>query len=260
MDSDAIMDSEIGIREENCTELDMINKVNNVDSITSCINLTDEVKIIFENLVIENFRHQNYQSNCFEELIKIWLGENFLVASPKLDIKKETERFDNDCRAYIFKTIAKHLPDGESDLYSAYYSLKNNGNIVDNTGGECTIYDNKNINVKKLSGYIYNLNEKIQRQYNNLKYNFGVYLKEKLEDAELENENPVLFQLRKSARITKKTDYKPMLQWNKTKTKKTIKDFLKTNTTSNTASKKRKVYPFIDIYLQYIFDCLLYIT
>ena len=105
MDSDAIMDSEIGIREENCTELDMINKVNNVDSITSCINLTDEVKIIFENLVIENFRHQNYQSNCLEELNKIWLGENFLVASPKLDIKKETERFDNDCRAYILLNI-----------------------------------------------------------------------------------------------------------------------------------------------------------
>jgi len=92
---------------------------------------------------------------------------------------------------------------------------------------------------------------KILRQYINLKYNFGVYLTDKLEDTEFYklNNDPVLFQLRRSARITKKMDYKPMLQWNKTKTKRTITYFLKTNTTSNTTSKKRKVNPFNDFIL-----------
>jgi len=71
------------MKEENCTKLDKINGVSYVNIITSSITLTDEVKIIIENLVIENFRHQDYQSNCFEELIKIWLGEKFLVASLK---------------------------------------------------------------------------------------------------------------------------------------------------------------------------------
>jgi len=77
-------------------------------------------------------------------------------------------------------------------------------------------------------------------------------LTEKIEDLEMEKLNdPVL---RRSTRNTKKMDYKPMLHWNKTKTKKTITYFLKTNTTSNTTSKKRKVNPFNDIYLQNIFD------
>ena len=80
---------------------------------------------------------------------------------------------------------------------------------------------------------------------------------EKLEDAEFykTNNDTVVEILRRSTRNTKKWDYRPMLQWKKTKTKKTIKDFLKSDTTS----KKRKVNPF-NLYLQYIFDCLLYIT
>jgi len=65
----------------------MMNEEKNAILLTSSINLTDEVKIIFEDLVIEKFRHQEYQRNRFEKLIKIWLGENFLVASsPYLDI------------------------------------------------------------------------------------------------------------------------------------------------------------------------------
>jgi len=80
---------------ENCTELNMINDGNNAVSISSSINLTDRVKNIIDNLVIVSFRHKDYLSNCFEELIKIWLEENFLAVSATLDIKKETERCDD---------------------------------------------------------------------------------------------------------------------------------------------------------------------
>jgi len=220
---------------------------------------------VSEDLIIENFRHQDYQINSFKRLIKVWLGENFLAASsPSLDIKKETDRFDNDVKDYILETIAKHLPDGEDVIYSEYYSLLNNGNITISTDGECTIYDKKQIDVKLFTSYIGQLKRKILRQYDILKHNFGVFLTEKMEDAEFDNDKinnePVIADLRRSTRITKKTDYRPMFQWNKTKTKKTIIHFLKTNTTSNTTSKKRKVYTFNDLYLQYIFDCLLYIT
>ena len=55
--------------------------------------------------------------------------------------------------------------------------------------------------------------------------------------------DPVLFQLRRSERNQNKipTDFKPMLSFNTTKKKRTITSFLKTNTTSNTTSKKGKV-------------------
>ena len=238
------MMNESGINND---QLVLTNEENNEGVISSSIILTDEVMIIFDNLIIEQFRHQDYQSNCFEDLINIWFGENYLVTSSTLDIKKETERFETNYKDYILQTISKYLPDGEDKLYLAYYSLKNTGNYVEyNTDGECTIYHKNQIDIKQYSKYIEALNAKILRQYNILKHNFGVYLKEKLEDAELENNAPVLFQLRKSARITKKTDYKPMLQWNKTKTKKTITHYLRTNTTSNTTSKKRKVNPLND--------------
>jgi len=257
------MDSELALmNEENCTEFDMMNEENNAILITSSINLTKEVKNIFEDLIIENFRHQDYQRHCFEKLFNVWLGENFLSdSSPSLDIDKETDRF-NDCKTYILETIAKNLPDGENVIYSAYSSLIENGNFSVYNDGECTIYHKHQIDVKLFTAYNWNLKQKIMRQYDILKHNFGVFLTEKMEDAEFDkiNNEPVIADLRRSARITKKTDYKPMFSWNKTKTKKTIKDFLKTNTSSITTSKKRKVNPFNDLYLQYIFDCLLYIT
>ena len=220
------MDSELALmNEENCSELDMINEENNAILITSSINLTDEVKNIFEDLIIESFRHQDYQRYCFEKLIKVWLGENFLAASsPSLDIKKETDRF-NDCKTYIFNTIAKHLPEGENVMYSEYNSLKENGNITVCTDGECTIYDKKQIDVRLFSNYIGQLKKKILRQYDILKHNFGVFLTEKMDDAEFDNDKinnePVIVDLRRSGRNLNKmpTDFKPKLSFKNTNKK-----------------------------------------
>ena len=155
------MDSGLALmNEENCTELDMMNEENKAILITSSINLTHEVKNIFEDLIIESFRHQDYQRYCFEKLIKVWLGENFLaVSSPSLDIKKETDRF-NDCKAYILKTIAKYLPDGENVIYSAYNSLIKNDEFSIYNDGESTIYRKDQIDVKLFISYHWNLKNK----------------------------------------------------------------------------------------------------
>ena len=51
--------------------LALTNEEKNEGVITSGINLTDEVKIVIDNLINEQFRHQDYQSDCFEKLINI---------------------------------------------------------------------------------------------------------------------------------------------------------------------------------------------
>ena len=258
------MDLELAsMNEKNSIELEIMKDENNAGLITSSINLTEEVKNIFDDLVIEQFSHENYQSDRFERLINIWIGENSLVTSSILDINKETERFDNDCKAYVLQTIAKNVPEGDYTLYSSYKTFKITGNIEINCDGACTIYHKDQIDTNQLRDYMRALNQKILKRYNNIKHNFEVYLTEKMEEIEFykQNNDPVLFQLRRSPRITKIIDFKPMLEsTNSKKKKRTIIDFLKTNTTSNTASKKRKVNPFNDLYLQYIFHCLLYIT
>ena len=78
--------------------LALTNEEKNEGVITSGINLTDEVKIVIDNLINEQFRHQDYQSDCFEKLINIWLGEKFLETSSTLDINQETERFEINCK------------------------------------------------------------------------------------------------------------------------------------------------------------------
>jgi len=49
----SIMDSELGKNDENCTDIDLMKEVNNSGLITSSNILTDTVKKILENLVIE---------------------------------------------------------------------------------------------------------------------------------------------------------------------------------------------------------------
>ena len=121
------MDSELDmINEESITELDMVNYGKDTEVITSSIYLNDQVKNLIEELVVEQIRHKEKQILCFNELMKIWYGENFISAPTKLDIQKESGNFD-DCKKYILETIARYLPDGESELYSAYYSLKRDG-------------------------------------------------------------------------------------------------------------------------------------
>jgi len=94
------MDSELGMKEENCTKSNIMYEINNENTITSSINLTNKVMNVIDNLIFEQFRHKEYQNNCFEELIKTWFGEKFLADLTILDIEKETDKFD-DCKAYI---------------------------------------------------------------------------------------------------------------------------------------------------------------
>ena len=207
-----IMDLELAsMNEKNSTELEIMNDEKNAGLITSSINLTEEVKNIFDGLVIEQFSHEDYQNDRFEKLINIWIGENSLVTSSILDINKETERFDNDCKAYILQTIAKNLPEGDYALYSSYKTFRITGNIEINCDGACTIYHKDQIDTNQLRVHINNLNKKILKLYNNIKYNFGVYLTEKLEEAEFykQNNDPMFFQLRRSQRITKIIDFNP---------------------------------------------------
>jgi len=116
------MDSELAsMNEKSSTELEIMNDDNNAGSITSSINLNEEVKSIFDGLVIEQFSHENEQSDRFEIL-----GETFFVTSSILDINKETERFDNDCKAYILQTISiRMVPFTHKEVFRPWYSFLN---------------------------------------------------------------------------------------------------------------------------------------
>ena len=239
------MDSELDmINEESITELDMVNYGKDTEVITSSIYLNDQVKNLIEELVVEQIRHKEKQILCFNELMKIWYGENFISAPTKLDLQKESENFD-DCKHYIFKTIARYLPDGENKLYSMYYSIKRDGKYADHCEGVCTIYTKDDFDIELLADFIYNLNKKIDRQYKILRQNFIVYLQEMMEDEETNEQIkkvPFYEKLRmKSQRktINKVASLKPFLNFKpqKRKPKKTINDFLK----AIPATKKAKV-------------------
>ena len=241
------------INEENITELDMgnyekdmvmVNDENDAEVFTSSIYLNDQVKNLIEELVVEQIRHKEKQILCFNELMKIWYGENFISAPTKLDIQKESGNFD-DCKKYIFETIARYLPDGESELYSAYHSLKRDGKCAIYHAGISTIYSKEDLDIQLFYDFIHNLNKKLDRQYKILRHNFIVYLQEMMEDDEMNNkvvEVPFYEKLRlKSQRktINKVDSLKPFLNFKtqKRKPKKTINDFLK----AKPATKKAKV-------------------
>jgi len=91
-------------------------------------------------------------------------------------------------------------------------------------------------------------------------YNFQVYLVEKLEDAEFYklNNDPILEILRRSPRNTNKkpTNFKPMLQFNKTKTKKQLNIFLKRILLQYNIEKKVMPFYIYNVYLINLFFSL----
>jgi len=245
------------LNDEKVTELTIMNENNSdivkglnddiVNVLATNINLSDKEKKVIDNLILGQIEHQNRQQQCFEELLKIWFGENILVSSSISDLQKLTKRF-TECKKYFCKSIAQYLPDGENALYSAYYSLKKDGIYEEHTGDVCTIYKKEDVDMGQYSKYIVSLNKKIYRQYDILQDNFNLYLEEKAEEEEVMeeiNKVPLINRIRiKSQRNTPKVlTYKPWLQFVTRKRKNraniTIDNFRK----AITASKKRKVNP-----------------
>ena len=239
-------DTELVIgNDENDTEID----INNEDNIPN-ISLTDDVKELIKDLIVEQVDHNERQRSFFEELLRLWFGNNFTVRSIKEE-QKHTGRLLN-CKQYVCKMIAQYLPDGDNELYSAYFSLRRDGKYEVHNGDVCTLYYIKDVDMVEYAKYIRSINRKVVNQYNILVKNFELYLTEKAEDEGFLEDRDKLPKIRiKSQRNTTPISYAPFLKFSSTKKKKRttyIDDFRKTITT------KKKATVIFTFFTYYVFD------
>jgi hypothetical protein len=216
------------------------------------ISLNENLKGLIEDMIVEEINHNDKQSSFFEELLRIWFGENFTVRSIS-ERKEHTVKFIN-CRQYVCSVFAQYLPDEESELYEAYFKLRKDGKYV-RTGNVTIVREIKDYDMKAYAKYICNLNRKISSQYKILLENFELYLQRKVEEEILLEElKDASFADRiriKSQRNTKVINYAPFMEnitkKRKNRTKTTIDDFRKTIT----AMKKANVIYYVPIYVFY---------
>ena len=97
------------MNEESIAELDMVNYGKDTEVITSSIYMNDQVKNLIEELVVEQIRHKEKQILCFNELMKIWYGENFISAPTKLDLQKESEILTIANTTYLKQSLDIYL-------------------------------------------------------------------------------------------------------------------------------------------------------
>jgi hypothetical protein len=206
------------------------------DGFSTSISLTDKVKNLFENLIIEDKKHTEIKNNYFEELLKIWEEEN--------RHKDSSNQPENcifiGCKDYILSVLTKHLENGEDQLYAAYYSVQKFGQCEIKDGDITTVYDREILDIREMQNYIGNLKRKIERQYENLRHQFKQFLIERQEAEIMENQISVVDRIRlpSQRKVTTVQIYTPTIKFNKkTKKRKTMADFLKVNT----LEKKRKV-------------------
>jgi hypothetical protein len=216
------------------------------------------VKGLIEELIVEEIHHKDKQSSFFEELLRIWFGENFTVRSIR-ERKEHIVKFI-DCKQYVCRIFAQYLPDEESEIYEAYFKLRKDGKYVrtenvTTAGNVTTVRELKDYDMGEYAKYIGNLNRKIKSQYKILLDNFELYLKEKVEEEIfLEGLKDIPFADRirmRSQRNTNVINYAPFMQTTtkklKNRPKKTIDDFRKTIT----AMKKANVIYYVPIYVFY---------
>ena len=238
-------DTELEIyNDENDAELEIYNDENDAEieinnDIIPSISLTNDVKQLIQVLIVEQINHHERQNGFFEELLRLWFGNNVTVRS--LIEHKEYRKRLNDCKQYVCKMIAQYLPDRDDEIYSAYYSLKRDGKYEDHNGDLCTVRYVKDVNMEILSKYIGNINRKVYKQFDILVKNFELFLTKKVADEGLKVDRDILKIRTSSQRKAKKTtNYGPFLKFNSTKKKKRpmhIDDFLKAVITT----KKAKV-------------------
>ena len=222
------------------------------------ISLNENLKGLIVDMIVEEINHNDKQSSFFEELLRIWFGENFTVRSIS-ERKEHTVKFIN-CRQYVCSVFAQYyLTDQESELYEAYFKLRKDGKYV-RTENVTIVREIKDYDMKAYAKYISNLNRKISSQYKILLENFELYLQRKVEEEILLEElKDASFADRirmKSQRNTKVINYAPFMQTTtktksnaklKNRPKKTIDDFRKTIT----AMKKANVIYYVPINVFY---------
>ena len=197
--------------DENDSELNINN-----DDIIPNNSLTNEVKELIEQLVIEERDHNERQRGFFEALLRLWFGDN-AVRSIKNN-QEHTERLIH-CKKFVCQMIAKYLPAEDNHIYSAYYSLQKDG--------KCEVYDGdvykvtyvKDIDMKEFSKHVYNIKRKVVNQFNILVKNFQLYLTEIAERDKLMEERDKLIKVRLPTQreVKKTTNFGPFLKWITTK-------------------------------------------
>ena len=147
-------DTELEIyNDENDAELEIYNDENDAEieinnDIIPSISLTNDVKQLIQVLIVKQINHHERQNGFFEELLRLWFGNNVTVRS--LIEHKEYRKRLNDCKQYVCQMIAQYLPDRDDEIYSAYYSLKRDGKYEDHNGDLCTVRYVKDVNMEIL--------------------------------------------------------------------------------------------------------------
>ena len=103
------------------TEIEIVNR----PEIPSSILLTENVKELIKDLIIEDNEQFDRKKYYYEALLRIWLGDNWIGdnSSGELNELLGSSNTFSKCQKYIKELISKNLPDGETEIYNAYYSI-----------------------------------------------------------------------------------------------------------------------------------------
>ena len=169
------------------TEIEIVNR----PEIPSSILLTENVKELIKDLIIEDNEQFDRKKYYFESLLRIWLGENWIGnnLSGNLNELLGPSNTFTKCQKYIKELISENLPDGETEIYNAYYSLLDKGKCEVRNGEDIIVYTKNVFEMKTFSYYIRNLNIKIDRQYVHLLAEFKSFILCQIEELDKDKLN-----------------------------------------------------------------------
>ena len=220
------------------TEIEIVNR----PEIPSSILLTENVKELIKDLIIEDNEQFERKKYYYESLLRIWLGENWIGnnLSGNLNELLGPSNTFTKCQKYIKELISENLPGGETEIYNAYYSVLDKGQCEVRNGEEIIVYTRDVFDMKTFCNYIKNLNIKIDRQYEHLLAEFKSFVLDLLKDLDKGNISSAIAHLSSGNIVSRESsNRKPQpierlspsfaVKFGKSKTKKTLPDFLRVN-------------------------------
>ena len=235
------------------TEINIVN----CPEIPSSILLTENVKELIKDLIIEDNQQFDRKKYYYAELLRLWIGDNWIGDNSfgKLHELLEPSNTFTKCQKYIKELISENLPDGETEIYNAYYSILDKGKCEVRNGEEIIVYHRDVFDMKTFCSYITNLNLKIDRQYLHLLNEFKSFVLDLLKDLDKGNIPSVIAHLSsaKSATIVPREkstrNVQPIVRFSPSllkftkRRKKNLPDFFRVNVEAKKKAKV-KIYNF----------------
>ena len=158
------------------TEMSLVSA--NVSNRNSLV-LTESVKQLIEQIIVQDNVPRNYKYILLNELLEIWVNESH---SERSSITAENINILTDCKAYMNTIIQANLPDNEPIIREIYRTISKGTDFIVKVGDQEVVYNKENKFYEALRIYSKRIQRKVNEKYKIISIEFQSFINQIIDE------------------------------------------------------------------------------